>query len=191
MDLLIATAIGGLLALAGVLVTSLISIRREKLQRQWSMQDNRRQHQLSVLERRLVQSESYVEAMTSDLRSVMHEAEFYLGSSDPQEAKRINRERTALKQSIDTKVFAQGPAIRSLGDEQLSKLWPELIAPVERVGSLYMEIFHRKFEKGESIDASHYASHLSAAWLEYSGSLGFFYQRLDGIRRESFDTYSE
>lgn len=189
MDTLVSTVIGAVIALAGVFTTNLIGLVREKRQRIWSMEDMRRDHKLSVLERRLVQTENYLEAMTSDVRSVMHEAEFYLGTDDPHEAKQKNKQRKASKQSRDTKIFAQGPAIRSLGDEELDTLWPQLIEALETMGAIYSEIFDLKFENQQLVDASFYVLQINGTWLDYSGALASFYQRLDDIRRESFDIY--
>jgi hypothetical protein len=177
---LIGVLIGGVLTLAGTFLSSI-------LQRNWAVADFRRQHRLSLVEKRIAMSESYVEAATQDFRQVMHDIEFYLFADDPVLVAQRRNARAQWKDSLDTRVFAKGPAMRALRDEPVIASWNGMMGALDKLRKVYAEITNAKSDRGEAIDAKAYRDSLEEIWLEYSKHLGALYARLDEIQLSRFE----
>jgi len=172
-------------ALAGVLITTLATLVVEFVRRSWGKEDRQRDRRIQVLDRRVNQIEQYLEGVTQDFRLVMNDAEFYLATDDIPEANRRMAQRRELKDSIDTRIFARGPAIRALADPELDTLWESLMGSFDKLAAIYMEIFDTKFNNMMPIDQNLFGTALNETWLEYSRTIGILYHQLDQIRQHA------
>jgi len=111
--------IGALIALAGVLLTNVVAMKRESRQREWQSADRQGDRRAAVLDRMCDNAESYIQAIVKDCRLMMNDAEFYLTTDDYAAAQARMDARRRWKDELDTSVFAHGPFIISIRDQQL------------------------------------------------------------------------
>lgn len=182
-----AILIGGLLALGGVLLGGLITLATEGFRRRWFVADRRLDRRAEILDRRVLQAESYAQSATEDFRRIMHDAEAYLASNDPDDAASRHRARIQWKEELDPKVFALGPSIRALRDAELKVSWEAMMDEMDDLNELYVRIWEYRFDNGEPVDATESKSSLDDSWSSYSGHLGDFYRRLDQLRIERLE----
>ena len=175
--------LGAGIALAGVLIANAVLLLKAFVERRWQKEDRRRDRDAEVLDRRCDQIEQYIEAVTQDFRLVTNDAEYYLEEADVAAARRRMKKRKQWKDGLDTRIFAKGPAITSLNDDQLASLFSQALDLYDSLGEIYGRIYELKFDQGLEIDPSDYSGQLNSVWLEFSGVVSKMYSRINEIRK--------
>ena len=174
--------IGASFTLLGVIVGNVISFIQAKKQHDWHVNDASRLRVYEILDSRVTQSEIYVGAFTEDFRSLMHDIEFILSSTDPGAIAQRSQRPYIRKDLLDLKVFAHGPAISALNDNKLKEHYEQMDQSFENLKKLFAEICHKKIDLGEQLDYDNYSNLLKGYWSQFAKSLGNFYARLDKLR---------
>jgi hypothetical protein len=174
--------IAGVFALAGTVLGGLITLGVEAARRHWTLSDRRYDRTKDILDRRCEQAEAYAQAVTEDFRRLMHDAEAILLVSDPLDALQREQARREWKDHLHTRVFALGPSIRALGDEDLKKPWDLMMKAMDRLHRIYLQVCDYRLGGGKKLDQHKTISSLNRSWLDFSKHLGGFYARIDQIR---------
>jgi len=173
--------IGAGLALLGVAIASLLALLQGGLSRRWAIEDARRSRRTSVVDRRIDQAETYLQAITVDFRDLMHDIEYHAIVGDLAVSRARRDARNQRRDAIDLSLFAKGPALRALGDESLTTAYEGMIAAYEKISRLYTEL-GQGLEMGQEVDPDRYRQAAYDAWSELSQKLSDAYSRLDAIR---------
>jgi len=178
-----ATLLGGLMALGGVLLGGALTFLTENTRRKWAVSDRRYERRKDITDNRCQQAQAYAMEVTADFRRLMHDAQAYLILHDPQDAARRQQARREWKDHIDTKLFALGPSIYALADQELKADWDLLMKALDGLYQTYGTICEYALErKHKGLNVTVTLESLDEAWLDFSKHLGDFYKRIDVIR---------
>jgi hypothetical protein len=175
------TLLGGLLALGGVFIGGCISLIVEALRHRWTISDRRYGRKKEIVDRRCDQAETFVQAVTRDFRSMMHDIEAYLTRDDPHDAPTRHAARLYWKDQLDTRIFAIGPSIRALSDEDLMRSWDLMMEQMDKLQQQYGQVWEFRFED-KPLDIDDPISEVNQIWADYARNLGAFYSRIDELR---------
>jgi hypothetical protein len=177
------TALGGIMALGGVLIGGLLTFLTENTRRRWIVSDRRYERRRAIMDGRCDKAQTYAMEVTADFRRLMHDAQAYLLLRDPRDAERRQQARQEWKDHLDTRVFALGPSIYALGDDILKAEWDSMMEALDSLYGQYTTIWEFRFDgKHGGLDASETLGSLDLAWLNFSKHLGEFYKRIDKIK---------
>jgi hypothetical protein len=180
----ISAIIAGATGILGTLIGSGFSFIFEFIRRRWHKTDRNIDRKTIIVDKRCDQSEIYVEAVTADFRKLMEDIKFILVESDQFAARQRPDERKQSVNKMDYILFSLGPAITSLGDEQLKQPWEEMMKQMDNLQQIYMKAYEYRFASGKKVDINQAIKQINNYWIKYSRQLGNYYKRLDEIRIE-------
>ena len=164
----------------GALLDRLMLLGVEALRQHWSKSERRYLRGKEIVDRRCNQAETYAQNVAAYFRRVMDAAEAYL-TSDEAHAAEIAENGANWRDSLDKRLFALGPAIRALSDEDLMKSWNLMMEALDELHKVYVQAGQYRFER-KPVQVDLLLSSLGGLWLDLSQQLSQFYKRLDQIR---------
>lgn len=179
--------ITGAFTLLGVILGGALPFLIEIYRRKWIVSDRKYERRKEVLDRRCNQAEAYIQTVTEDFGHIKHNTEIYLLDLDDHHTIELTEARRRWVEQLDMKVFALGPAIRSLNDKELNKIFDNMMDTMDKLKDANTKSRQRKFEGDISVDPVLLHKKVQDIWLEYSKLNGDFYKRLDTIRNISLE----
>ncbi len=175
------TLIGGLLALAGVIIGGLSSFLLEVWRNKKSVSERKYQRKKEIVDKRCDQAESFVQAMTDDFQTVMYNTKILLAEDEESARNHLSKIKERTTERTDFRIFSLGPTINALSDNDLKEDYQAMLKSLEELKASIKNALEIR-AKDQPIDVSKIYKQLDELWIEYSKYLGRFYSRINEIR---------
>jgi len=175
------TLIGGILALAGVIIGGLTSFIIELWRNKNSISERKHQRKKEIADKRCDQAETFVQAMTDDFQSTMFSTKLLISSDEKFTVDYIAKVRNELMERKDFKVFSLGASILALSDDELTESYHVMLESFDELRVIRKQAVEAKLENKLG-DPETIIKQIDNIWVKDSNSLGKFYSRIDIIR---------
>lgn len=154
----------------------------EEQRRKWEREDSKRDREKEVFERRCEQAERFAEAATEAFRLILDNCYLFLRTDDKTKAVEKYNQYNVWSEQRDRRIFASGPAIRALRDDELLQFWLKMGQAHTDLAHHCDYLYSEKFIGGRQIDEQKMTDDIRNVNAAYEIATADFYAQLDKIR---------
>lgn len=123
--------------------------------------------------------------MTETLYQLVFDLNYYIITNSRRKATTRSKSFTDTRDQIDKRIYAQAPAIHSLGDNKLKETWFKMGDMLGEASRYINEVVRLKFVERKPAEALEYEQKMNTLRIQYLEVCGEFYNQLDLIRMEA------